>query len=150
MVIEITVKDVAVYGFVVGFVGDLFLNLFTQNLKILDAGLINYFPRHGTFEAACIAGGLVAITVYVGLSIWELVNHDEISNIKLEYTFVYIFLFGAFVDNFFRFLHLMPTLNGMYEKLSPPVSMFFAGSPLVAALGLAVVFNQQEQPPCLW
>ena len=47
-------------GFALGFIGDLSLNYLTQEAKVLDAGLINYFPTHRTVEAGFIAGGLVS------------------------------------------------------------------------------------------
>lgn len=138
---RLNINNVTIAGFVVGFVGDLLLNLFTQHLKILDAGLIDYFPRHGTFEAAFIAGGLVAFTVYISILLWEkIIIRKTISEVPLWKTLVYIFIFGAIFDNFFRYLHLMPTLDGMYIKLSPIVSMFFAGGPLVASVLLAWLY----------
>lgn len=140
----VTIHDSVVAGFIVGFVGDLLLNVMTQKLKILDAGLIDYFPRHKTLEAAFIAGGLVAFTVYIALQLWEkVIIRKTVSETKHLYTIAYLFIFGAIFDNFFRFFHLMPTLDGMYEALSPPVSMFFAGGPLVASYLLALFITSQ-------
>lgn len=136
----LTVSNVAVAGFVVGFVGDAGLNFLTQVAKVLDAGLVDYFPLHGTFEALCIAGGLVALVTFVSLIIWTRVF--KMSLYDFIPTAIYLFIFGAVLDLAFRYLHLMPTLDGMYEYLSIPVSMFFAGSPLVAAYVLAVLYDQ--------
>lgn len=139
----ITILDVTVIGFIIGFLGDLLLNLMTQKLKILDAGLIEYFPRHKTLEAAFIAGGLVSFTVYISLFIWEnLIMNDTISEIKYWYTILYMFIFGAIFDNLFRFFHLMPTLDGMYQKLNPIISMIFAGGPVAASFIFAWIFDK--------
>jgi hypothetical protein len=132
----INICNATIIGFIVGFIGDLGLNLSTQKLKILDAGLIDYFPLHGTIEAAFIAAGLVSFCVYISLFIWEQLikirygSDKTIADVKYRYTIIYMFIFGCILDLFFRYLHIMPSLNGMYEKLSIPVSMFFAGGPI--------------------
>jgi hypothetical protein len=137
----LNIYTITIFGFLVGFIGDLLLNLMTQKLKVLDAGLIDYFPRHYTLEAAFIAAGLVSFVVYIGVFLWEKIKGDTVENINKWHTGIFLFVFGCFVDLFFRYLHLMPSLDGMYEKLSIPVSMFFAGGPLVASYALALAFN---------
>lgn len=134
--------DVAISGFIVGFLGDLLLNFLTQKAKVLDAGLIDYFPLHRTLEAAFIAGGLVAASIYIALVLWENLFCQSIDNSNNWYTGLYLLVFGSILDLFFRYFHLMPTLDGMYEKLSIPVTMLFAGGPLVASFGFAIIINR--------
>jgi hypothetical protein len=135
--IMINIYNVSIIGFLIGFIGDLLLNLMTQRLKILDAGLIDYFPTHGTFEAAFIAGGLVSFCVYVALLLWEKTMSKKVATINYGHTIIYLFVVGCIFDLFFRYLHIMPSLDKMYEKLSIPVSMFFAGGPMAASFIIA-------------
>lgn len=138
----IDICNATIIGFIIGFIGDLGLNISTQRLRILDAGLINYFPLHGTVEAAFIAGGLVSFCVYISLLLWEkVIMRKKISEIKHRDTIIYLFVFGCILDLFFRYLHIMPSLNGMYEKLSIPVSMLFAGGPIAASFILAILID---------
>lgn len=135
---------IAVSGFAVGFVGDALLNVAVTRVRVFDAGLREYFPRHGALEAMFIAGGLVALTAFLAALLLGRVvalaperdGEHVVRDIALRSA--YFFAFGAVVDNFFRFGNLMGSLSGMYCALSPPVSMFFAGAPLVAAYWIAL------------
>jgi hypothetical protein len=117
--------------FFFGAVADLLLNYITQNVLIGDPwGLRSYFERHGIAEAMCIAGGLMYVTMWLGLKLWGNPNQPK--------TTLFLFVFGAVVDFvLFRQGRMMPSLDGMYTAMSAPVSMAWAGGPLVMAYGLA-------------
>jgi hypothetical protein len=129
-------------GFLVGAVGDVLLQIGVGGFGF-SFGLREYFARHGSRESVLIAGGLVAATTWVALLILDGVadafgleagtrRFSSDSNSWIH-TLVYLFLFGAVIDNAFRYGRILPSLDGMYAELSPPVSMFFAGGPLVLA-----------------
>ena len=69
----------------------------------------------------------------------KVIMRKKISEIKHRDTIIYLFVFGCILDLFFRYLHIMPSLNGMYEKLSIPISMFFAGGPIASAFIISIL-----------
>lgn len=77
-----------------------------------------------------IAAGLMFITMFVGLWMWG-------GNIGREKTALYLFVYASLVDQAFRHLRIMPTLDGMYEALDPVTSMFWAGGPIAFSYVLA-------------
>jgi len=110
-------------AFCVGFSGDLALQVLVR-LNLLDSGLAGYFVRHGPFESACIAAGLMYIAA------WVYVHQagDEPREIGRP------FVFGCVLDILFRLFRLMPTLDGYYAALTPFVSMVWGGIPMVMAV----------------
>lgn len=119
--------NVETTAFFIGFFADLLLNYLTRTFK-WNVGLLDYFKLHKTIESAFIAAGLMFLSMWIGLRVFRVTTLDP------KYLAVFIFLYGCVIDNFFRYFHWMPTLNGMYEAMTPIRTMFWAGGPLLASL----------------
>ena len=128
----LTLSCVSITAFFFGFFADLALNYLSRRFD-WKVGLAEYFAKHRALEAAFIAGGLVLLSMWIGLMLWG-------GNPNKPHTALFLFVFGAAIDNIFRFGHIMPTLDKMYVALSPPESMFWAGGPLTATFLIAKYF----------
>jgi hypothetical protein len=121
-----SIADASMSAFTVGFFADLALNYLTttQDWKV---GLKGYFKKHGVMESAFIAAAIMYASMWVGFTLHGVVTPQMDQG-------VFIFVFGLIIDNLFRFGNLMPSLECMYNALSIPTSMFWAGGPLLFAL----------------
>jgi len=93
-------------GFLVGFFGDIFLQLLCQT-PYFNYGLKEYFKQHGAPESPFIAGGMMVLFLiiyrFTGLPI------------KWQYFAVY----GVILDILFRVFMIFPILKGYYSALTP-------------------------------
>lgn len=109
-------------AFLVGVVGDIFLQLYIRLFRDL-AGLKPYFQRHYPFESVCIA----AATMYIVAYLYELTG--------LPLTIPYLFIFGGIADIVWRQFKLMPSLDQTYYKALTPIESFiWGGIPMVLPL----------------
>jgi hypothetical protein len=126
----VTVLNASATAYAVGIAGDIGLQLITSQPGLPGWGLRDYFKRHLPAEALMIAAGLMFATMWLLLTVWG-------GDPGRPGTAAYLFVAGGVVDLAFRYLRIMPTLDGMYEALSVPVSMFWAGGPILFSYLLA-------------
>ena len=109
-------------SFIVGFVGDLGLQLVVKEKNDI-VGLKKYYENiNDVLGSAFLAGGMVA-----GFS-----QLYEISGLPINN--YYLFAYGAFLDFLFRNFKLMPSLNNTYYKNIGQInSLFWGGLPFVIA-----------------
>ncbi len=110
----------------VGFFGDLVLQLLTKYFHMggpTGWGLLPYFEKHGTNEAAFTAAGMMGLFYVFYLSILGL-------PLRLDYLAVY----GIVLDFIFRKLQLFSSLNGYYAHLNYFWSAVWGAIPMILPL----------------
>ena len=87
-------------AFIVGFFGDIFLQLYCKNSD--RCGLNSYFTQHGSAEAPFIAGGM-------GVLFFIIYN---LFGLPLKWQ--YIAIYGVLLDIIFRKFMIFPSLKDYY------------------------------------
>ena len=112
-------------AFIVGFIGDLALQVMTQTLRMggkTGWGLLQYFKLHGRWESATIAGGMLC-AFYMTFMMF---------NFKL--TFLNMSIYGIIIDFAFRSLRIYPSLVGYYNNMSYLWSAVWGAIPMMLPL----------------
>lgn len=108
----------SIKSFFIGVAGDIALQTIVKQRGNF-AGLKDYFEQHGQIESYMIAGGLMFLVAFL----------YEMTNLPLKNS--YLFIYGGIWDILFRYLRLMPSLDGYYEALNPIQSFIWGGLPLI-------------------
>jgi len=112
-------------AFIVGFIGDLLLQVMTQTLRMggkTGWGLLQYFKLHGRWESATIAGGMLC-AFYMAFMV---------SHFKL--TFLNMSIYGVVLDLAFRRFTIYPSLLGYYNNMSYIWSAVWGAIPMMLPL----------------
>jgi hypothetical protein len=121
---SISVEQASTASLLLGIIGDIALNYLTRFKRFPDVGLRSYFALHGPVESVMIAGGLMFVSMFVALNLLKLSSYNTVSG---------LFVIGIVIDLLFRYLRIMPSLDGMYKSLNVIHSALWAGGPLVAS-----------------
>ena len=108
----------SIKSFFVGVVGDIILQIIVKE-KGNFAGLKDYFKQHGQMESYMIAGGMMFALSFL----------YELTGLPLNN--VYLFIYGGIWDLLFRYLRLMPSLDGYYKSLNHIQSFIWGGIPMI-------------------
>jgi hypothetical protein len=132
--LNVNVTNLLTSAFMVGFIGDLLLQLLTKGLGLGGSsgfGLISYFNQHGVAESMFIAGGMLVFfnILYINL-------------IKLPLTVFNLALYGVILDLIFRLTMLFPSLHGYYQHLNYFWSAFWGAIPMILPLILTQVLEK--------
>ena len=117
----------------VGFIGDLLLQIGSKVLKMGGAGgwgLTGYFKLHGAAESTFIAGGMMSLFYSVYLLLGIPVNY------------AYLALFGIAVDLLFRQTMLFGSLKGYYQYFNYFWSGFWMAVPMMLPFFVYNVYLQ--------
>jgi len=97
--------DVVSVAFLVGFFGDLFLQILCKSTSF-DYGLRDYFTQHNGPEALFIAGGMMALFMII----------YNLTGLPLKWQ--YLAVYGVILDLLFRTFNIFPSLEGYYSSLN--------------------------------
>ena len=112
-------------GFVVGFVGDLALQIIVD-IRGNIANLKPYFQRHGPIESLFIAGGVMFFVSWI---------YEWIPYVQKNYW--QVFLYGGIWDILWRKCHLFITFDDTYYTANNQLESFiWGGIPMVLILFL--------------
>ncbi len=118
-------------SFITGFLGDLFLQSFSSQQKA-RWGLNSYFKTHRSLESMFIAAAMMVFFSFI------------YQKMDPSLSFVGISLYAIVLDLFFRFSHIMPTLDEYYNRLPWYVTFLWAILPFWMAIGLKNTFNKYK------
>ena len=105
-------------AFWIGVIGDFALQTIVR-YRGNFAGLKDYFKQHNMFESLMIAGGLMCLLAKLYVMTGLPLNN------------YYLFIYGGLWDLAFRYLRLMPSLDGYYEALNHVQSFIWGGIPML-------------------
>ena len=97
--------DVVSVAFLVGFFGDMFLQILAKNTSF-DYGLREYFAQHNSAEALFIAGGMMTLFMII----------YNLTGLPLKWQ--YLAVYGVILDLLFRTFNIFPSLKGYYSSLN--------------------------------
>jgi hypothetical protein len=110
-----------------GFFGDAGLQMLTKyTTRASGWGLIPYFKQHGSFEALCIAAGMMTIFYIFYLYV-----------LRLPPRLYYLAIYGIILDLLFRKFRLFSSLDGYYKALNYFWSGFWGAVPMMLPVIIA-------------
>ena len=118
--------DLVSIAFLVGFFGDLLLQLLVK-LGLGNWGLQDYFLQHGSIESMCIAGGMLALFYII---------------YPFKPTLLGLAGYGVILDLIFRIFMIFPSLKGYYLSLNYFWSAFWGIIPMIIPFIIKLKINR--------
>ena len=108
---------------IVGFIGDVLLQVISKKVGGSGWGLKQYFIQHGSVESTFIAGGMLGLFYIIYAVFNALIN--------LPFNIITMVIYGVLLDLLFRVTRLFPSLDGYYMNLSYLSSAIWGAIPMM-------------------
>ena len=138
MVPNVNIKSLIGTAAIVGFIGDLVLQVGSKYLKLGGPdgwGLKDYFTQHGSAESLFIAAGMMAIFYQIFFMFVKL---------PMKYMLLSLALYGIILDLIFRKFMIFKSLQGYYQYFNYFWSAVWAAIPLIIPF---IIFRYYNDTP---
>jgi hypothetical protein len=135
---DVTFKSLIGTAAIVGFIGDLLLQVGSKYLKLGGPdgwGLKDYFTQHGSAESLFIAAGMMAIFYQIFFMFVKL---------PTIYVIPLLALYGIILDLIFRKFMVFKSLQGYYQYFNYFWSAVWAAIPLIIPF---IIFRYYSDMP---